>query len=384
MIVSYIRLKNWRNFKNAEVKLRDRMFLAGPNACGKSNFLDVFRFLRDIVKKGGGLEEAVDRRGGLKNIRFMGEKPPALVEIEIHLSCDIEKEPKWKYNVGIGQSDEIKTPPWINFEKVWKDGNLILDRSDSTEKYDSESLAQTHLEQLSVNKKFREIADFFKDISYLHLVPQLLREPKAFSRSEIPDDPYGKNLVEEIAQAEEEVRKTFLSQMPLMLRKAVPGLSRVKLEKDDTGKNHLYANYYSRRASHQAQQEDQFSDGTLRLIGLLWALWEGEGPILLEEPELSLNVGIVRTLAPLIYRLQKKRDPRQQVIMSTHSADLLSDGGIAPEEVIVMLPKSEGTEVKIASEIQEVRDLLEGGLNIAEAILPRTEPSDVSRIGMDE
>ena len=340
--------------------------------------------IRDLVKKGGGLEEAVDRRGGLKNIRFLGERPPAGVEIEIHLSPDIEKEPKWKYSLGIGQTDELKSPPWIFFEKVWEDGKLILDRSASSEGHDSDLLAQTHLEQVSVNKKFREIADFFKEISYLHLVPQLLRESQAFSGSDIPDDPYGKNLVEKIAGSEESDRKSFLNQMPLMLAKAVPGLSRMKLEKDDMGKNHLYANYYSRRGPHLSQQEDQFSDGTLRLIGLLWALWEGKGPILLEEPELSLNVGIVRTLAPLIYRLQKKKSPRRQVMMSTHSADLLSDSGIDPAEVLVLSPKSEGTEVTIASEIQEVRDLLEGGFSIAEAVLPRTEPSEIRQIGMDE
>jgi len=54
MIISHIVLKNWRNFRSAEVDLRERVFLVGPNACGKSNFLDALRFLRDLAKPGAG------------------------------------------------------------------------------------------------------------------------------------------------------------------------------------------------------------------------------------------------------------------------------------------------------------------------------------------
>lgn len=60
MLITRIRLKNWRNFKKIEVKLRERVYIIGPNASGKSNFLDVMRFLRDIANpKGGGLQKAV-------------------------------------------------------------------------------------------------------------------------------------------------------------------------------------------------------------------------------------------------------------------------------------------------------------------------------------
>ena len=54
MRISKIVLKNWRNFRSAEVELGERVFLVGPNASGKSNFLDAIRFLRDVAKAGGG------------------------------------------------------------------------------------------------------------------------------------------------------------------------------------------------------------------------------------------------------------------------------------------------------------------------------------------
>ena len=53
-----LRLRNWKNFPAADVSIQDRMFLVGPNASGKSNLLDAFRFLRDLASPGGGLREA--------------------------------------------------------------------------------------------------------------------------------------------------------------------------------------------------------------------------------------------------------------------------------------------------------------------------------------
>ena len=68
---SRLRLRNWKNFSAADVGIHDRLFLVGPNAAGKSNFLDVFRFLRDLASSGGGLEEAIRRRGGVTAIRCL-------------------------------------------------------------------------------------------------------------------------------------------------------------------------------------------------------------------------------------------------------------------------------------------------------------------------
>ena len=62
-------LRNWKNFANADVAIQKRIFLVGPNASGKSNLLDVFRFLRDLASSGGGFQESIRRRGGVTAIR---------------------------------------------------------------------------------------------------------------------------------------------------------------------------------------------------------------------------------------------------------------------------------------------------------------------------
>jgi ABC-type nitrate/sulfonate/bicarbonate transport system ATPase subunit len=142
----------------------------------------------------------------------------------------------------------------------------------------------------------------------------------------------------------------------------------------------LEAVYEHWRPGAGKQREDQFSDGTLRLIGLLWSLLESDSLLLLEEPELSLNSAIVSNLPSLIYRLQRPR--KRQVILSTHSADLLSDKGIGGEEVLLMTPTPEGTQVKLASSNQQIKMLLEGGLSIADAALPLTAPPDIEQMSL--
>ena len=76
-----------------------------------------------------------------------------------------------------------------------------------------------------------------------------------------------------------------------------------------------------------------------------------------------------------MYRLQRQK--KRQVIISTHSADLLSDKGIAGEETLLLIPDIEGTRVEVASDVAEVRGLLEAGLSVADAALPRTAPSEL-------
>jgi predicted ATPase len=188
---------------------------------------------------------------------------------------------------------------------------------------------------------------FFDSVGYLHLVPQLLRHPEAFSGPGIPGDPYGRSFLERVARTSEGTRKARLRKIEAALKVAVPQLKELTDVKDETGIPHLEAVYQHWRPRGAKQREDQFSDGTLRLIGLLWSLLESDSMLLLEEPELSLNSGIIRKLPALMYRIQRQK--KRQILISTHSSDLLSDPGIGGEEVLLLTPSEEGTRVELAS-----------------------------------
>jgi predicted ATPase len=379
MIISRLVLKNWRNFRTFDVAFSDRVIIIGPNASGKSNLLDAIRFLRDIAHPGGGLQRAVTQRGGLSKVRCLAARREPDVEIEVELS-ESGSAPEYKYAIGITQQVRGYRQPVLRCEKVWKNGELLLNRPDDQDYEDLLRLTQTHLEQISANSAFRPIARFFDSIRYLHVVPQLLRHPEAFQGPAVPEDPYGRNFLEMVAKTPEKTRKSRLRRIEAALREAVPQLTKLTDTKDEAGIPHLEAVYEHWRPNAGKQREDQFSDGTIRLIGLFWSLLEGDAPLLLEEPELSLHSEIVKRLPALFARLQRKS--KRQLFISTHSWDLLSEKGIGGEEVVMLTPGQDGTNAKLASSVEEVRVLLEAGLSIADAALPRTIPPQLSQLDL--
>jgi len=161
---------------------------------------------------------------------------------------------------------------------------------------------------------------------------------------------------------------------------AVPQLKDLELSRDERGVPHLRGLYEHWRANAGWQTEDQFSDGTLRLMGLLWVLLDGTEPLLLEEPELSLHPEVVRFIPAIMARLGRKAG--RQVLVSTHSSDLLSDPGISAEEVLMLTPTAEDTRVQPASGDAEVRALLEGGATMAEAVVPKTAPRNARQLAL--
>jgi hypothetical protein len=244
-------------------------------------------------------------------------------------------------------------------------------------------LTQTHLEQINTNKDFRDVVRFFESIKYLHLVPQLVRHAEAYSGPGVPGDPFGRGFLELMMNTPIKTRRARLRKIESALVSAVPQLKELADVWDKAGKPHLEAVYEHWRAKGAKQREDQFSDGTLRLIGLLWAFLEGAPLLLLEEPELSLHAAIVRRLPALLFRIQQQRKKQAgQVIMSTHSVDLLSDKGIGGEEVLLLTPGSEGSKIAPASSVKEVRDLLVEGLSIADAVMPRTNPINIGQLDL--
>ena len=136
MLVSCLKLKNWRNFQRIDdIPLRQRQFIVGPNASGKSNLLDVFRFLRDIAKsEGGGLQKAVSDRGGISKIRCLAARRDPEIVIDISFSNDPDEASLWRYAIGLRQETRGYRQPILSFEKVWKGDQLILNRPNVEDK----------------------------------------------------------------------------------------------------------------------------------------------------------------------------------------------------------------------------------------------------------
>ena len=115
-----------------------------------------------------------------------------------------------------------------------------------------------------------------------------------------------------------------------------------------------------------------FSDGTLRLLALLWSFLEGNSLLLLEEPEISLNDAVVKEIPLIIQRLQRNRKLKRQIVISTHSEALLSNPGIDGRGVILLETGADGSKGR--SLLADESQALQAGLSVAEVVLPKARP----------
>jgi len=154
-------------------------------------------------------------------------------------------------------------------------------------------LTQTYLEQSECQPALPKILQHSSIHSLLHIVPAARPEPdRSVGRH---NDPFGGDFLEQIAKAPDKKRNARLRRMKEALRVAVPQLQEIELWRKRPGIPTCVGVSTTGGRRGMANRE-QFSDGTLRLMGLLWAAMEGGGPLLLEEPELSLHPEIVRVL----------------------------------------------------------------------------------------
>lgn len=375
MFITHLRLKNWRNFRNVDVKFKDVTYIMGPNASGKSNFLDVFRFLRDIATyQGGGLQQALESRGGMSKVRCLAARQDPKILIEIELSENFDSEPLWRYTLEFQQESRGKHAVYVSKEEVFsfKENKMILSRPDKKDEKDKRLLSQTALEQIAQNANFRCIADFLENILYLHLVPQLLKFGNELAIKRMTNDPFGQGFLEAIASTPARTSDSRLKRIEGILKEVIHGMSDLKFERDEVGRPHLKMRYSHWRPNGGWQTEEEFSDGTLRMIAILWTMLANNSVILFEEPELSLHQAIVEKIPELIQRAKmSKKKAGNQIFISTHSEAMLNSPVIQGQYLVLdVSDKGEGTTVSAPSAQEELA--LQSGATPADILLPKT------------
>jgi predicted ATPase len=114
------------------------------------------------------------------------------------------------------------------------------------------------------------------------------------------------------------------------------------------------------------------------LIGLLWSIAEKGGPLLLEEPELSLNDAVVSELPRMFSRMQKLS--ARQIITTTHSSALLDDSGIGLKEVHRIEVDNNGSSVSSIADDPSIAAQVNAGMTISQAVLPLLRPKSIEEL----
>lgn len=380
MRLNRLTLKNWRNFRQADFPLVGRMVVVGPNAVGKSNLLDALRFLRQVASPGGGFRAAVDARSGLSRVRCLaardGDRGRVTIRVEMGDGAEGRSA---SYELAFGVEPRGLRRPVLKRETVTVGSEVRLDRPTAADRADPERMTQTALEQVNLNRGFREVVGFLRSIRYVHPVPHRIREP--YGGGDSADDPYGAGFLRRLARTPERTRERRLERIRRALRFAAPQSEELELTRDRIGRWRLNARCEHWRPRSPRHTEQDLSDGSLRLIGLLWSLLEGkksEGPVLLEKPESSLHPSVVRMLPSILSNFRLRGGP--QVILTTHSLELLEDEGLGKNEVLLLTPGPEGTTARLGNDLPDIQTELDAGLSLAEIVGPATEPPEIHRL----
>jgi predicted ATPase len=375
--ITRVHLSNWKNFRSVDVKIGPRVFIVGPNAAGKTNFLDALRFLRDIAAPGGSLVAAVKERRGLTHMRSLHARSNSNVLVEVEVALSDDPEP-WTYELELSGSESTRKPIRIERERVTHGQEVLVNRPDANDT-DDRLLTQTHLQQITQSLRFRPLADTLASMVHVHVVPQLVRAPNRADQPS-PRDASGSDFIDQLAQLSPGQQKRGLKSIQRILRIAVPRFSELQVNRDQLGRPHLEAKYEHWRPQGGWQNEQEFSDGTLRLIGLLWAIDNGAAPLMLEEPELSLHREVIRQLPRLMTQAASRS--HRQVIVATHAEEMLADRGIDPSEIILLEPSSNGTGAILGSDIPEIVNAARARVPLGKMISGITKPPKIEQLAL--
>lgn len=283
-------LKNWKNFRETEIKVGDHLILVGENASGKSNLLDAFRFLRDISSDGGSLQKAVLSRGGMRSIRNFYVKQE---DVSIRVEMEDEFGKQWIYELVFKQASRPRKEVEVVKEYVAFDGRSLLERSNEEDRKDPARLSASFLRSTVANKDFRVIPEFFSSIRFAG------------------------SFLWEMETTPTEILASNLTLIEWELQDALKINLRLSVEEEYGRTSILF------RIGRRKIREEDVSEGTFRLMGLLWDALNATGPLLIEEPERHLAPGTALKLSNILKRI----NPDLQIIATTNSHYVIDSFG---------------------------------------------------------
>jgi predicted ATPase len=317
-MIKSLRASRFRSLgKDVTVNFGPLTVLVGQNGAGKSNVVDALVFLADCMQLG--LEGAVTKRHGIAALRHAGSQGrPFDISLQVDVSHGgveagyevvltgdrVEEYRVKRERASVGASS-------FTIESgAWKGPADLHPRVEPT------SLA---LPALAGDARFSLLAQALRSIASYSIFPDALRVPQKYDPRR-PMDRQGTNWVSILKDQPEE---TWKPDLVAVLNRLTGDLADVKFE-------HV-AGFLVLQFKHQrdlsAKRKQWFdatqeSDGTLRVAGMMAALLQKPRPELLaiEEPELTVHPGAIR----LLYEYIKEGSLGGQVVLTTHSPDLLS------------------------------------------------------------
>lgn len=371
MGIKNIRVSNFKSFKKLEIDLNNFNVIIGANAAGKSSFIQLFNFIRNITQSG--LSNAISMQGGVEYLRNINiaDKEPFLFEA-VFDRADIQRieeeneqkiilrtayESKYKFSIAFEEKNykiiEDQLTLKFKYHEVKKDSsnnseqreigevvlNLLNKKGDLDIEIEKNNL---NTDKIKVNKN--SILPSFIDETTLSDKELILETPFAFFIERSLREVLGGIAIYNIN--------------PLLSKKATPITGKAELEEDGENlalvlKNIIEDKNKARKLSNIVKDilpfvknvdiekfadksllfklkekyiEKEFipasilSDGTISIIALIIALYfENKKIAIIEEPERNIHPHLIAKLVEMFNDAAKSK----QIIITTHNPELI-------------------------------------------------------------
>ena len=344
-LVTRIALRNYKSIAACDVQLAPLSFLVGPNGCGKSNFLDALRFVAEALRFS--LDHALRDRGGIQEVRRRSGGHPNHFGIRLDLQLPravgwyafrVAAKPGGRYSVQREECFVLGAEGHGSYKVA--DGKVIDSTIPNPPACASDRLYLVNMSGLDV---FRPLYDALSGMGFYNLNPEAIRDLQSPDPGELLKRD-GSNLASVLSNLDSD-RKKDVEEYLAAINPGVTGVVAQAMGAKLT----LDFRQEVRGAKHPWRfPASNMSDGTLRALGVLVALFQGSGGapgrrhlVGIEEPESALHPAAAEVL------IDSLTDASQlaQVMVTSHSADLLDNDAIPDNSILAVL--SEHGETRI-------------------------------------
>ena len=356
MKLTHIAITNWRNFAHIEFDMSSRLFVVGPNSSGKTNLLGALRFLGDIGRRG--LVAASEDLGGPDRYFRSGADSAAFVatfndtqnsaEFALFLRLMSAGPKSTKRGSDADQTFAFPMTGPLTGEPNdrYLDVHQIITAGGKKPADEGESFPVEDEEAQRTR-----VRQTLAGIRYIHPNPK-----KMLERSDRYDPDHGTGFFQHAGRFSDQQLDAVVDRIRPIMAAVVPEIPNLSYQRMGLGTEVVFYSDTPVRGASGVYSHEQFSEGTLRLLGMLFnlaTLPRDTSVVLIEEPETFLQASVVRSLPSLLAEVAMNRDV--QMVISTHSPELIDSELVLPSQVLMLRSENGETTGELLSESNDPR-----------------------------
>ena len=380
VFVRTVTLHNYKSIGTCKVNMQSLTLLVGPNGAGKSNFIDSLRLVTESLRTS--LEHALRERGGIKEVRRSSRGHPRHFGIRLDLLLPNGVDAWYGFEVGAlpNGAFRVRHEECHVFKVVEQSSESFFIVEDGELKQSSPGMPskiepdRLYLTVVSALSEFRAVYDSLSNMGFYSLNPDRIRDLQSPDAGELLKRD-GSNISSVLSRLIA-AGPGPLKRIEEYLAAVVPGVESVKPRVLGPRETLAFKQTMVGDTNPWEFMASSMSDGTLRVLGVLVAVFQASGesqrPIPLvgiEEPELALHPGATMVLLEALLEASQ----RTQIVLTTHSPDLLDNRSIKAESILSVT--SGRGQTRIAPVDKASRDSIVDGLY---------SPGELLRLGQIE